>query len=201
MLKLTLYFVTMLIFFPVSGNAKNLLVLGDSISEGYGVSREQAYPTLLQEKILKSGKKDWTVINSSVSGSTSASALGRLKWAIKNKPQVLLLALGANDGLRGIKNSEMKKNLASTIEFAQSQKIQVVLAGMHMPPNYGKEYTQNFHQVFVDLQKQYSLKFIPFLLDKVGGIEKLNQTDGIHPNVAGHKIIAETVFASLKDIL
>lgn len=194
------FFILLLSFSSFTFAQKKLLVLGDSISDGYGVARENSYPSLLEKKIQEAGKK-WIVINASITGSTSASALGRLKWQLKNKPDLLLLALGANDGLRGLPVDNMKKNLAQTIELAQKEKIPVILAGMMMPPNYGKNFTDGFKQVFPDLAKQYHLKLIPFLLDKVAGESKLNQSDGIHPNEKGHLILTETVYQYVKEDL
>lgn len=188
-------------FFPsLSWAQKKLIVLGDSISEGYGVAKETAYPALLEKK-LKEAKKDWTVINSSVSGSTTASGLSRMKWLFKTKPDAVLLVLGANDGLRGIKVEASQKNLAEAIEYAQSQKVRVILGGLYMPPNYGKDYTDKFKKMYTDLAGKYKLTFIPFVLDKVGGDPKYNLADGIHPNEEGHKIIADTIFKVLQGAL
>jgi len=191
-----------LIFSSVLSFAQNkkLVVLGDSLTEGYGVAKEQAFPAILEKKITASGKK-WTVVNAGVSGSTTASALGRLKWLLKSKPDLILIALGANDGLRGLKVEESEKNLAEAIEFLQKQKIPVVLAGLFMPPNYGKEYTEKFKKMYVHLAKKYKVPLIPFVLEKVAGNPKLNLADGIHPNEEGHKIIAETVYQELKGLL
>lgn len=179
---------------------KRLVFLGDSLTEGYGVAREAAYPALIQEKI-NADKLDWAVINAGVSGSTSASALSRLRWQLKNKPDLLVLALGANDGLRGLQVSEMEKNLAQTIELAQKEKIGVVLAGMFLPPNYTKEYARKFRQVFPRLAKRYHVTLIPFLLEGVAARPDLNQADGMHPNEKGHRVIAERVYKVLRGLL
>lgn len=180
---------------------KKLVVLGDSVSEGYGVAKEASYPVLLEKKLHDSGKKEWSVINASVSGSTTASAISRMKWIFKSKPDVVFLALGANDGLRGLKVEESEKNLASAIEFAQQQKVRVILGGLYMPPNYGKDYSDKFKKMYESLVKKYKLTFVPFILDKVAGNPKYNLADGIHPNEEGQKIIAETVFTVLKGAL
>lgn len=179
---------------------KRLIVLGDSITEGYGVAKDAAYPALLEKK-LKEAKKDWSVVNSGVSGSTTASGLSRMKWLFKTKPDAVLLVLGANDGLRGLKVEASQKNLAESIEYAQSQKVQVILGGLYMPPNYGKDYTDKFKKMYSDLAAKYKVTFIPFILDKVGGDPKYNLADGIHPNEEGHKIIADTIFNGLKGAL
>ncbi|MBL7664377.1 MAG: arylesterase, partial [Bacteriovoracaceae bacterium] len=152
-----------------------------------------AYPSLLEKKLLAE-KYDIKVINAGVSGSTTASASQRLAWYLKAKPEILLLALGANDGLRGLKITESQKNLEQVIEKAQASGTTVILAGMLLPPNYGKEYSKQFEQMFKDLAKKYSLSFIPFLLKGVGGEKKLNIEDGMHPNENGHKKILETVY-------
>lgn len=176
---------------------KKMIVLGDSLSEGYGVAKDAAFPAVLEKKLQAAGKK-WTVVNAGVSGSTTASAVGRLKWLAKSKPDVILLALGANDGLRGLKLEDSEKNLGAAIEYAQKEKIRVILGGLYMPPNYGKDYTDQFAKMYQSLAKKYKVTFIPFILDKVAGNPKYNLADGIHPNEAGHRIIAENVFESLK---
>ncbi|HWU44068.1 MAG TPA: GDSL-type esterase/lipase family protein, partial [Bdellovibrio sp.] len=130
-----------------------------------------------------------------------ASAISRMKWIFKSKPDVVLLALGANDGLRGLKVEESEKHLGEAIEYAQSQKVRVVLGGLYLPPNYGKDYTEKFKKMYEHLAKKYQITFIPFILDKVAGNPKYNLADGIHPNEEGHKIVAENIFAVLKDSL
>lgn len=200
-----LFFISALISCSLlSSNAfaeKKLVVLGDSITEGYGVAKSAAYPTLLEKKLHEAGKKEWTVINSGVSGSTTASGLSRMKWLFKSKPDAVLLVLGANDGLRGLKVEASQKNLADAIEYAQSQKVKVILGGLYMPPNYGKDYTDQFKKMYSDLAAKYKVTLIPFILDKVGGDPKYNLADGIHPNEEGHKIIADTIFKVLKGAL
>lgn len=180
---------------------KKLIVLGDSITEGFGVAKEASYPALLEKMLHDAGKKEWTVINSGVSGSTTASALTRMKWLYKSKPDTVLLVLGANDGLRGVKVEASEKNLAEAIEYSQKQNVRVILGGMYMPPNYGKDYTEKFKKMYESLAKKYKLVLVPFVLDKVGGNPKYNLADGIHPNEAGHKIIAENIFQVIKGAL
>ncbi|ASD65074.1 arylesterase [Bdellovibrio bacteriovorus] len=180
---------------------KKLVVLGDSLTEGYGVAKDAAFPAVLEKKLHEAGKKEWTIINAGVSGSTTASGLSRMKWVFKSKPDVVLLALGANDGLRGLKVEDSEKHLAQSIEYAQSQKVKVILGGLYMPPNYGKDYTDKFKKMYESLAKKYKLTFIPFILDKVAGNPKYNLADGIHPNEEGHKIIADNVFSVLKGAL
>ncbi|MFN7729773.1 MAG: arylesterase [Bdellovibrio sp.] len=185
---------------PAIASPKKLVILGDSLTEGYGVSRDAAFPALLEKKI-KADKKDWVVINAGISGSTSASAVSRLKWQLKSKPDLFVIALGANDGLRGLKPEDLEKNLSQAVEAIQKEKIPVVLAGMQMPPNYTKEYAASFAAVFPRVAKKYGLKTVPFLLEKVAGVTSLNQADGIHPNEKGHAIMAETVYNSIKGLL
>lgn len=197
----TLIITFLLLFSSLSFAQKKLIVLGDSITEGYGVSKEAAYPALLEKKLHDGGKKEWTVINAGVSGSTTASGLSRMKWLFKSKPDVVFLVLGANDGLRGLKVEESQKNLAASIEYAQKENVRVILGGLYMPPNYGKDYTDKFKKMYEDLAKKYKLSFVPFILDKVAGNPKYNLADGIHPNEEGHKIIADTVFNTLKGAL
>lgn len=180
---------------------KKLVILGDSITEGQGVSKESAFPFLLEQKIKAAGK-NWFVVNAGISGSTTASAAGRLKWMLQSqKPDLLILILGANDGLRGLKVQESKKNLSKVIEILQKEKVKVILGGIYMPPNYGKEYTTSFQKVFTDLAKEFKIPLIPFILKDVAGNSKYNQADGIHPNEEGHKIIATTIYTALKDQL
>jgi len=177
-----------------------LVVLGDSLTEGYGVARSAAFPALLGTKIKDSGKP-WTVVNAGISGATTASGPSRMRWQLKSKPQLIILALGANDGLRGVNLESTEKNLAQTIEIAQKEKIKIVLAGMMLPPNYGAQYGKNFQALYNRLAKKYQLQKIPFLLDGVAGNPKLNLADGIHPNEKGHEIIADHVYKAIKDLL
>lgn len=194
-------FSLILLFSSFSFAQKKLIVLGDSLTEGYGVAKEAAFPAVLEKKLHEAGKKEWTIINAGVSGSTTASGLSRMKWVFKSKPDVVLLALGANDGLRGLKVEDSEKHLAQSIEYAQSQKVKVILGGLYMPPNYGKDYADKFKKMYESLAKKYKLTFIPFILDKVAGNPKYNLADGIHPNEEGHKIIADNVFSVLKGAL
>jgi acyl-CoA thioesterase-1 len=174
-----------------------VLMLGDSLTEGTGVEKIKAYPYLVEQKLKEQGFLAIRVINAGVTGSTTASARSRLFWYLREPPDILLLALGANDGLRGLPTSQMKHNLAETIELALSKGIRVVLAGMKMPPNYGEDYTLQYEKVFPELAKKYDITFIPFLLEGVAGDPRLNLPDGIHPNERGHQIISELVYKTL----
>lgn len=181
--------------------AKKILFLGDSLTEGYGVAKEVAYPLIFKKLVKERLDKEVDILNGSVSGSTTSSAISRLRWFIRQKPKMMFLALGANDGLRGISLEVSKKNLEETIELAQSHDIQVVLAGMLLPTNYGEDYRKGFEKMFADLAKKYQLTTIPFLLEGVATVKELNQADGIHPNEKGHEIMAETVFKKLEELL
>ncbi|MBP1841697.1 arylesterase [Formosa algae] len=175
---------------------KTILCFGDSITAGYGLDdTNDAYPGKLQDTI-NALNLDYTVINSGVSGETSAGGKSRIDWVIKQKPTIFLLELGANDGLRGVPITETRANLQAIIDVVKSKSpdTQIVLAGMQLPPNMGADYTTDFKQLFIDLAAENNIGFIPFILEQVGGIPELNQRDGIHPNVDGHKLVAHTVW-------
>jgi acyl-CoA thioesterase-1 len=180
---------------------KKVLFLGDSLTEGYGVSKDAAYPVILQDLLLKEHKIKIDILNGSVSGSTTASSISRLKWFVRARPDILVLALGANDGLRGIDLKSSKENLSKTIKLALDNKMTVILAGMYIPPNYGPTYTKDFRKMYLELESEYKLTLIPFLLDGVAANKKLNISDGIHPNELGHKKIAENLVKYLRPLL
>lgn len=187
---------------PLSAQAERVvLFLGDSLTAGLGVEPEESYPQLLGAMLVRDGITGVRIINGGISGSTSASAMARLKWYGKLHPSVLFLALGANDGLRGHTIEEMAKNLAEVISSAQAQGMSVILAGMELPPNYGDAYTGAFRKVYRDLAARYEIELIPFLLEGVGGVAALNQADSIHPNREGHRKIAQHVYPLLKQHL
>lgn len=194
-------FFALLLNISVAQTTSTLVIVGDSLTEGYGVTRDKAYPALLEQKLNSGSSKKWKVINAGISGSTSASGLSRLKWQLKSKPDVILIALGANDGLRGTKPEVTEKNLSEMIEAVQKEKIPVILAGMQMPPNYGPGFTKKYAEIFPDLAKKYKIHLVPFMLEGVAGDPKLNLADGIHPNEKGYEIIAETFYKSIKGIL
>src|SRR5262245_877716 len=177
-----------------------VVILGDSLTAGLGVSPAEAYPALLQQRIDRARLR-YEVVNAGVSGDTSAGGLRRLDWSLDGPVRVLVLALGANDGLRGLPVAEMKKNLATIIDTARARHVTVILAGMEAPPNYGAEYAAAFRKVYRDLAAEYRVPFVPFLLDKVAGRAALNQADGIHPNPEGAAIVADTVWAALQPVL
>lgn len=186
--------------------AIKILFLGDSLTEGYGISKEKAYPTLVAKGLndhftLRRMGKRIEAINAGVSGSTSASALSRLRWFLKQKPTVLFLAMGINDGLRGVSIAEMEKNLDATLALAKSEGLKIILAGMKLPPNYGAERGAEFERVYVRLAQKYEATLLPFLLVGVGGEREMNIEDGAHPNEKGHRKISETVQPYLEKIL
>lgn len=184
-----------------NAKADTILFLGDSLTEGLGVSKEEAFPKLVENMIQTELKKDITIINGGVSGSTTSDALSRLKWYLKKNPYIVFIALGANDGLRGLDLEKSKENLEEIIQHAQNSNAKVLLSGMLIPPNYGEEYSKRFKEMYEEIKNKYQLKSMPFLLDEVAGVQNLNQIDGIHPNVEGHKIIAKNVFTFIKEEL
>ena len=177
-----------------------IVLLGDSLTAGLGLLETQAYPALLQQKIDAAGY-DYEVDNAGVSGDTSAGGLRRLDWALSGNVRVMVLALGANDGLRGLSVAEMKTNLTEIIDRARARNVVVILAGMEAPPNYGQDYATAFRQAYRDIALKERVLLIPFLLDHVAGRPELNQPDGIHPNVRGAQIVADTVWRALQPVL
>lgn len=178
-----------------------VVFLGDSLTEGLGLEDGEAFPDLVGDRLAADGLQHVRVINAGISGSTSASGLSRLQWYIRSQPDLLVLSLGANDGLRGLDIAEMKANLAKTIEFARDNGVAVVLTGMLVPPNMGPEYTDAFARVFPDLATEYDIPLMPFLLEGVAAVPELNQADGIHPNVEGARIVADNVYTFLLPFL
>jgi acyl-CoA thioesterase I len=183
-----------------STDAPRIVILGDSLTAGLGLQKEQSYPSLLQAHLDREGYQ-YEVVNAGVSGDTSAGGLRRLDWSLEGNVRVLVIELGANDGLRGLPVEQMRSNLAEIIERAQKRDITVILTGMEAPPNYGPEYTSAFRSVYRDLAKQYDVAFIPFLLEGVAGQSRLNIADGIHPNPEGARIVERTVWRALEPAL
>jgi acyl-CoA thioesterase-1 len=177
-----------------------IVALGDSLTAGYGLVESASYPAVLQELIDRDGY-EFEVVNAGVSGDTSAGGLRRLDWTLDGNVRVLIVALGANDGLRGLSVDEMKQNLTTIIRRARERNVVVILAGMEAPPNYGQEYATAFRQTFRDVAQQERVLFLPFLLDKVAGQSALNQSDGIHPNERGARTVADTVWTVLRPLL
>jgi acyl-CoA thioesterase I len=177
-----------------------VVALGDSLTAGLGLPVSAAYPTLIEQRLRAAGM-DFDVVNAGVSGDTSAGGLERLDWALEGDVRVLIVALGANDGLRGLPPEQLARNLAQIIERAKARGIAVILAGMEAPPNYGRDYIVAFHQVYPALARKYGVALVPFLLQGVAGTESLNQRDGIHPTAAGARIVADNVWAVLEPIV
>lgn len=181
---------------------KNILFFGTSLTAGYGLDPTEAYPALIQNRI-DSLKMPYNVINGGLSGETSAGGKGRIDWLLKQPVDIFVLELGANDGLRGLPVSQTVTNLQSIIDRVKAKypDAKMVLAGMQVPPNMGAKYASDFKNMFPELAKKNQMALIPFLLDKVGGVPKLNQADGIHPTAEGDKILAENVWVVLKGLL
>lgn len=177
-----------------------IVALGDSLTAGYGLPESESYPALLQARLDAEGYQ-FKVVNAGVSGDTSAGGLRRLDWALEGDVRVLIVALGANDGLRGLPVGEMQDNLTEIIRRARERNISVIVAGMEAPPNYGREYATAYREAFREIVRRERVVFIPFLLDKVAGQGGLNQGDGIHPNERGTEIVADTVWTALRPLL
>lgn len=190
-----------LLFFQATTAPKTILFFGDSLTAGYGLTPEEAFPALIEKKLNKSEKKV-KVVNAGLSGETSAGGFSRIDWILKQPIDIFVLELGGNDGLRGLPIDQTRKNLQGIIDKVKAKypSCKIVMAGMMVPPNMGKEYTEEFKKIYPELASKNKATLIPFLLEDVGGIEKLNQPDGIHPNAEGHQIISNNltpIFAKL----
>jgi acyl-CoA thioesterase-1 len=179
-----------------------VLFFGTSLTAGLGLEPEEAYPALLQQKIDSADLK-FRAVNAGVSGETSAAGLRRIDWILQHPVAVLVLELGANDALRGLELQAAKKNLQEIIDHTRARypDVRVVVAGMQAPPNLGSRYTREFREMFVDLARENHAALIPFLLQGVGGVDSLNQRDGIHPNIQGERIVADNVWTILRPLL
>ena len=176
------------------------MAFGDSLTAGLGVAEEDSYPSQLQRRLDRDGFH-YRVINAGVSGDTTAGGLRRINWVLKSRPQIVILELGANDGLRGLSLRETKANLERIIQQCRSASATVILAGMKLPPNYGAEYTNHFESMYPALASEYHVVLIPFFLDGVAGSTSLNQADGIHPTGKGYRIIVDKVLDTVKPLL
>ncbi|WP_026897346.1 arylesterase [Daejeonella oryzae] len=183
-------------------SVKTIIFFGNSLTAGYGVEPSEAFPALIQQKI-DSLNLDYTAVNAGLSGETSSGGKSRISWILKNRCDIFVLELGANDGLRGIPVPETTKNLQNIIDQvkAKNPKVKMVLAGMEVPPNMGPKYASDFRNMFPALAKKNNMSFVPFLLEGVAGISDLNQSDGIHPTVEGQKILAENIWKELQPLL
>jgi acyl-CoA thioesterase-1 len=181
---------------------KIILFYGNSLTAGYGVEPSQAFPALIGQKIDAAGW-DYTVVNAGLSGETTAGGKSRISWVMRKPVAVFVLELGGNDGLRGLPVSATRQNIQAIIDTVRQKSPQatIVLAGMQIPPNMGATYTKAFRSLFTELAEKNKLILIPFLLEGVGGVPSLNQSDGIHPTPAGHKLVATTVWKILEPVL
>ena len=184
------------------GGTKVILCFGNSLTAGYGVEPSQAFPAVIQEKIDARGWK-FRIVNAGLSGETTAGGLRRIDWVLQRPVDVLVLELGANDGLRGLPVERAKQNLQAIIDRTRSKypDVRVVLAGMRVPSNLGREYTSRFRAIFPELAEANKAALVPFLLEGVGGVLELNLPDGIHPTSEGQKIVAENVWKVLEPVL
>ena len=185
---------------PATGQKPRIVFLGDSLTAGLGLAPGESVPSLIAARIAEQGY-NYEVVNAGVSGDTSAGGLNRLEWSLAGDVKVLLVELGANDGLRGLPVPAMKSNLDAIITRAKARGVTVVLTGMEAPPNYGAAYTSEFRNVFRDLAREHDVAFVPFFLDGVAGIPALNQADGIHPNPEGARIVERSIWKTLEPLL
>lgn len=197
-----LVFIVLALIFQGSSAPKVILFFGDSLTAGYGLSVEEAFPALVGKQ-LNDAKKPCTIINAGLSGETTAGGLSRLDWVLRQPVDIFVLELGANDGLRGLPLEQTQKNLQAIIDRvkAKNPKAKIVIAGMMVPPNMGKDYTTKFQKIFPELATKNKATLIPFLLKDVAGDETLNQGDGIHPNVKGHQIVAQNVYKVISPLM
>lgn len=187
----SILFIVAVFVFQKSDKPTSLLFFGDSLTAGYGLSPEEAFPALI-EKGLNKKERVASVTNAGLSGETSAGGLARIDWVLRQPIDIFVLELGANDGLRGLPLDQTRKNLQGILDKVKNKNpmAKLVIAGMMVPPNMGQQYSKEFSKIYPDLAKKNNATLIPFLLEGVGGNEKLNQADGIHPNAEGHRIIA-----------
>lgn len=171
---------------------ETIVCLGDSLTAGLGLREDEAWPARLQAALLAAGK-DTRVVNAGISGDTTSSAMQRIHFVLRTKPDIVIIALGANDGLRGQEVAAIETNLRKLINEVRAVQAKPILAGMQMPTNYGEEYRTAFAAIYPQIAKDLDIPLIPFLLDGVGGIAEHNQADGVHPNATGHERIAKTV--------
>ncbi len=185
-----------------NSSVKNIIFYGNSLTAGYGLDPSEAFPAIVQEKI-DSAHLPYKVVNAGLSGETTAGGKGRIDWILKQPVDIFVLELGGNDGLRGIPVKETSKNLQFIIDRVKQKypSAKIILAGMQIPPNMGPRYTNEFRSAFNELANRNQILFIPFLLEGVGGIPELNQSDGIHPTAKGHKIVANNVWAVMRDVV
>jgi len=206
--KRTVGFLSLIIFLAWSGacalapagQERIIVAFGDSLTAGLRVDPNETYPAVLARRIKDAGYP-YRMINAGVSGETTAGGLRRVPVILENRPEIVILELGANDGLRGLSIDQTEKNLAAIIELLQKENVRVVLAGMKLPPNYGREYTQAFENIFPKLAARYRLTLIPFFLEGVATQPALNQEDGLHPTAQGYQIIVDHLWPKIEPLL
>jgi acyl-CoA thioesterase I len=177
-----------------------IVALGDSLTAGLGVAADEAYPARLEARLAREGYA-YRVVNAGVSGDTTAGGLRRVDWVLRAKPEIAIVALGANDGLRAQSPQAMRENLTAIVKRLQAAGARVLLVGMRLPPNYGADYTKEFQAVFPEVARSTGVAFMPFLLDGVAADTRLNQPDGIHPTAAGYQVIADRLWPYLRPLL
>lgn len=184
-----------------SNATQTILVFGDSLSAAYGIDKSHGWVNLLQKELVEK-HYDYKVINASISGETTAGGLSRIQQQLEqHQPNIVILALGANDGLRGLEIKQIKSNLEKIIKKGQNAKAKILLLGIKIPPNYGFTYTRQFEQIYVDLAKVHKLSFRPFFLEGISGEPSLNQEDGIHPNAQAQPLIVDNIWSALSTLL
>ena len=187
---------------PVSQAGKRVvMVFGDSLSAGYGVPLERAWVRLLENKLQRQGRR-YQVVNASISGDTTQSGLARLPAALAmHRPEIVVLALGGNDGLRGLSVAQIRQNLHAMLVLLEQKKIKVLLVGVRLPPNYGPVYTKQFHQVYSQLGRRHGVRLLEFMLEGVAGYKQYMQPDGVHPNVSAQPLVMENIYKHLEPLL
>lgn len=188
---------------PVSAGAQDpvkILVLGDSLTAGYGLADKDAFPAQLERALLAAGQ-NVSVINAGVSGDTAAGGLARLDWALSDRPQIVIVELGANDALRGLPPEQTRKNIEEIIIRLQKAEIAVLLTGMRSPRNFGFNHYNKFDRLFPELAEQYEVAFYPFFLEGVATKRRYNQSDGMHPNPEGVKVIVQGILPTVEQLL
>lgn len=197
---LSLFHIGLAVAQPSADDRPRIVAFGDSLTAGLGVATDETYPAELQRRLDALGLH-YRVVNAGVSGETTAGGLRRVPWILRSTPAVVILELGANDGLRGLSVDETKANLERIIQQLQQSGVQVVLTGMKLPPNYGKDYLSGFERIYPDLATRYRLPLVPFFLEGVAASRALNQADGIHPTAKGYRMIVESMLKTLQPVL
>jgi acyl-CoA thioesterase-1 len=185
---------------PASAQERVIVAFGDSLTAGYGVAPEQSYPALLAERLRREGYT-YRVVNAGVSGDTTAGGLRRVDWALRLRPEIVILELGVNDALRGQSLASVRANLEQLVARFQAGGARVLVAGMRLPPNYGTRYAEDFHRLFGEVARARNAPYMPFFLDGVGAVPRLNLPDGIHPTAEGYAIVVDRLWPHLLPLL